>query len=64
MSDDHPPGKSDPRSEGLLARIRKKLARAPRDREEVIESIKQAASEDLFEADERAMLLGVFDNRC
>lgn len=61
MSDDHPPGKSDPRSEGLLARIRKKLARAPRDREEVIESIKQAASEDLFEADERAMLLGVFD---
>ncbi len=61
MSDDHPPGKTDLRPDGLLARIRKKFARAPRDREEAIESIKLAASEDLFEADERAMLLGVFD---
>lgn len=61
MSDDQSPGKPDSRSEGLLARIRKKLAPAPRDREEVIESIKQAASDDLFEDDERSMLLGVFD---
>ncbi len=59
MADDgKPPGKNGPGKAGWLKRLAQALAREPRDREDVLQLIRDARRRRVVDADEHAMLEG------
>jgi magnesium and cobalt transporter len=61
MADDKPPSTSGPVKAGWFRRLLQKIGAGPRDREEVIEVLREARDAKLFDGDEQAMLEGVFE---
>jgi len=61
MSDDQPPSSSDPGKPGWLRRTLRSLGGLPRDREELIENLKELRQAGLLDVEEFAMIEGVLE---
>ena len=61
MSEDQPPSTNGSARQGWFRRLIQRIGAAPRDREEVIEVLREARDAKLFDGDEQAMLEGVFE---
>jgi magnesium and cobalt transporter len=61
MSDDQPPSTNGPAKQGWFRRLIQGIGAGPRDRDEVIEVLREARNAKLFDGDEQAMLEGVFE---
>lgn len=61
MSDDQPPSTSSPAKQGWFKRLFQNFGVGPRDRNEVIEVLREARDAKLFDGNEQAMLEGVFE---
>ncbi len=61
MSDDHPPSSNGSGAPHWLRRVLHALAGEPRDRDELLELLREAQKRDLFDKDAQRMLEGVLD---
>ena len=61
MSEDQPPSTNGSARQGWFRRLIQRIGAAPRDREEVIEVLREARDAKLFDGDEQAMLEGVVE---
>jgi magnesium and cobalt transporter len=61
MSDDQPPSRPSPEQVGWFARLLRKFGAHPRDRADLIQLLREARRDQIFDDEEESMLEGVLD---